>query len=227
MKTKTILAGIAGTGAASAVAYRIIRPRGNGHADEARAAELKRHLSDMIALDRELLTAIRRQLQGPELESFDSARMTLEETERALERHIADLDAEQEALGGAQGGGVKNIAASMAGAAASVVDRLRTEPVSRMLRDDYVALSLVDISYWMLRSTALAMDNERLADRAEACANEIRPLFERLGEAVPQAAMQEVIQRAVHPEAMEQAAKDIEDAMRQSGSQGDPGWSHN
>ena len=52
------------------------------------------------------------------------------------------------------------------GIAAGLIDQVRTQQVSKMLRDDYTALSLAAISYHMLHTTGMALQDQATADLA-------------------------------------------------------------
>ena len=52
------------------------------------------------------------------------------------------------------------------GTLAGLYDRLRSESVSKMLRDNYTALNLAAISYTMLHTTGLALQDQATAELA-------------------------------------------------------------
>ena len=88
-----------------------------------------------------------------------------------------------------QGGGAletaKEAFLGFLGEAAGLVDRLRqTDQVSRMVRDDYTALSLAAVSYHMLHTTALGLKDQPLADLALKHLGEITPILVDLSKTV-------------------------------------------
>ncbi|MGE5596617.1 MAG: hypothetical protein ACM3S1_11360 [Hyphomicrobiales bacterium] len=228
MNTKAVIAGVAGTAAASAIAVTTMR-RGSstdGTGAEQRMSELRRHLSDMIALDTEVLNAVRRQLKSSQLDSYPEALAIAEEIERTLESHLEKLDEELEAMGGASQSALKSVAAGAIGMTALVIDRLRTEPVSRMIRDDYVALSLVAISYSMLHTTALSMGAQTLADAAQLCLEQTTPLVVRISDEMPRIVALELERSQVpmQPEAGEAGEEHAHEAWQQGAQQEHQGF---
>ena len=71
------------------------------------------------------------------------------------------------------------------GVAAGLYDKVRKDPLSRMLRDDYTASSLASISLLMLQTTALAFKDHQVAAHAESATKELTPLLMRLAEVIP------------------------------------------
>jgi hypothetical protein len=59
---------------------------------------------------------------------------------------------------------VKRAGSAVAGAAAGVIDLVRTEGLPKNLRDDYTAFNLANIGYLMLHTTALALGDQEVAD---------------------------------------------------------------
>jgi len=218
MRTKTVIAGVAGTAAAGLVAARAMRSNGHATGAEQRMSQLQRHVSDMIALDQDLLSAVRQQLSDQHVEGMAEARDILEEVERTLEAHVVRLTEELDALGGPSGSALKKLAAGMAGAAAAIFGRMRSEPVSRMLRDNYTALSLVTISYSMLHTTALTLGSQTLADAAQLCMEQTTPLVVRVSDAMPRIVTVE-LQRESMP-LQPDAAKEAEEAAMSAWQQG-------
>ncbi len=65
---------------------------------------------------------------------------------------------------------MKQAVAVVAGVAAGLYDKVRTEEASKDLRDDYTALSHAVIAYTMLHTTALALGD---AETARLCARHL------------------------------------------------------
>ena len=75
----------------------------------------------------------------------------------------------------------------MAGAAAGVIDLIRTEGLPKNLRDDYTALSLANIGYVMLYTTALAVEDQEVADLAHQHFRDYTDAVMRLNSIIPAA----------------------------------------
>jgi len=222
MKTRTVIAGIAGTAAAGAIAARAMRSGAEEETGaEQRMNQLRRHLIDMIAFDNHVLGAVRRQLGNRHVEGMAEAREILEEVERSLEAQVVRLNEELDALGGDGGSPLKAAVTGITGAITGIADRFRSEPVSRMLRDDYVALSAAAISYSMLHTTALTLGSQTLADAAQLCMEQTTPLVVRISDAIPRIVTMELQRESVpmQPDVAEQAEQAAMGAWEQGAQQ--------
>jgi hypothetical protein len=78
------------------------------------------------------------------------------------------------------------------GWAASAIDMVRTNPISKNLRDDYTALNLAAIGYTMLHTTGQALQHEPTADLAAMYLMDYTPLITELNEIVPTVVVREL-----------------------------------
>ncbi len=74
------------------------------------------------------------------------------------------LKALQGEKGSTAGNPISEFGSALLGKAAGLVDMIRTEGVSKSLRDDYVAFNLAAISYTMMYTTASALGDSKLAE---------------------------------------------------------------
>ncbi|MBV9579434.1 MAG: hypothetical protein JO057_12675, partial [Chloroflexi bacterium] len=84
-----------------------------------------------------------------------------------LENHERLLAARLDILGSSPTTGVQDAAASVAGFVAGVYNQMRSEAVSKSVRDDYTFVSHCSVSWLMLMSTARGLgdhDTEELAE---------------------------------------------------------------
>ncbi|MEO5953180.1 MAG: DUF892 family protein, partial [Chloroflexia bacterium] len=123
-----------------------------------------KYLSDMVAVEAHIYQAIDKQVKGTEDEKDINPK--LREISSTLESHVNALRARLEALGGQASNPIKEAGASVLGLAAGLIDKIRSEEVSKDLRDDYTALGLANVSYVMLITTALAVNDTETADLA-------------------------------------------------------------
>jgi len=72
-----------------------------------------------------------------------------------------------EQIGGSTGGVIKSAVTSALGAAAGVIDKVRTEAMSKALRDDYTAFNHAAMGYHMLYGSALMLGFPQTATLAE------------------------------------------------------------
>ena len=134
-----------------------------------RTAILNTYATDMAAVETHIREAVERQIESDATARYPSALQTLTQLRGTLDRHVTSLEAYN---GSTEGGGFKEAAKEALGAAlgvaAGLYDQVRTDKVSRMVRDTYTATSLAAISYHMLYTTALGLKDERLASLAIA-----------------------------------------------------------
>ena len=102
-----------------------------------------------------------------------------------VKQHRDTLNALQEQIGTTAGNPINAAGATLLGKAAGVIDLVRTEGISKSLRDDYAAFSLAAISYSMLHTTSRGLGNERVADLAERHLTDYAGAIERINEIMP------------------------------------------
>ena len=153
---------------------------------------LKTYVNDMLSLQKHILDAITYQYEDHDIkndaQAFDlvgKLKSTLTHQARDLEGHVARLGSEVTAT-------LKQAASHVLGIAAGLYDKVRKDPVSRMLRDDYTALNLSSISYIMLHTTGLAYGDQAVADTALQHLNDLTPLIMRINEIIPPIVVKEL-----------------------------------
>jgi hypothetical protein len=121
------------------------------------------YIGDMLSLEDHIEQALKGQLN--DLKDYPDVVTELRQIHRQVEHHISDLRAlsdRRDAGGVAQT--VKRAGSAVAGAAAGLIDMVRTEGLPKNLRDDYTAFNLANIGYLMLHTTALALGDHEVAD---------------------------------------------------------------
>ncbi len=147
---------------------------------------LRDYVGDMVAVQNHCLESIKRQIVDDKFKRFPEAHDVLAKVENILNAQQLTLDRCLDALDGGVGAAIKKAASTAAGAISGLYGKLRPEdPVSRSLRDDYVALNLLAVSYTMLHTTALALNNAPVADMAIKHLNQITPFIVELNRIIP------------------------------------------
>ena len=121
------------------------------------------YIGDMLALEDHIEKALKGQLT--DLKDYPDVVTELRQIHRQVEHHISDLRTlsdRRNAAGVAQT--VKRAGSAVAGAAAGLIDMVRSEGLPKNLRDDYTAFNLANIGYLMLHTTALALGDQEVAD---------------------------------------------------------------
>ena len=157
-----------------------------------RQCSLQQHTSNMIALEKHILEAVERQANDESVKAHAEAARLIEHIRGTLAGHVKSLEAYQDELGNEWAAAVKAAVTTVAGWLAGVYDKVREHEVSRMLRDDYTALSLAAISYTMLHTTALGNGDRTLAALAAQHLKHLTPLIVEISEVIPSVVAVEV-----------------------------------
>jgi ferritin-like metal-binding protein YciE len=149
------------------------------------------YLTDMLALEEHIEVAIKGQVKDfnedqPHVlvRALETIHVTVEQHVAALKQIIEERDA---ATGASVAGAVKRVASVVLGAGAAAVDWVRNEKVPKNLRDDYTVFSLATVSYVMLLSTAMSLNDEPVAELAERHLKQYTKVVMKLNNIVPSA----------------------------------------
>jgi ferritin-like metal-binding protein YciE len=129
------------------------------------AKTLSDWIGDMVALESQIEEALDRQLKVVKDDRI--AREAVLEFHDLVKAQREAIKALHDRYGGTPASPVKQVGAAILGKAAGVLDMIRTEGVSKSLRDDYAAFNLAAISYTMLNTTAIALDDHQVATLAD------------------------------------------------------------
>jgi hypothetical protein len=183
------------------IVFAKVRDRQNGasrimngeeHGMTERQDTLTKYVSDMLALTKHIHEAIERQLDDDGLKKTPDAVRVIRTLDGILEMQINTLEAHLKSIGGAIGSPVKDVVSSALGMFAGLLDMVRTDTVSKMLRDDYTALSLQAIALTMLHTTGLALNKQSTADLALSQLHDITPLIVEISEIIPLVVVREL-----------------------------------
>ena len=144
------------------------------------------YITDMLALEDHIEKAVKGQLT--DLKEYPEVVVALRDIHTKIEHHISDLRmlSDRRNAGGVVES-VKRAGSALAGVAASVIDLIRTEGLPKNLRDDYTAFSLANIGYVMLHTTALAVEDQEVADLAHQHFRDYTDAVMRLNNLIPAA----------------------------------------
>lgn len=146
---------------------------------------VSQYVSDMHALEKHILEAL--ELQVPQTEQHPNLQAKLQEYVDLTKVHIDRLSRRLAELGSQDtiGDKAKEGVTNLFGHAAGIIDRLRTHPISKNLRDDYTAGTHALIGYVMLRTTALGCGDQQTASLAETHAVELLDILRWVARAIP------------------------------------------
>lgn len=180
--------------------------------------KLHGYVTDMLAVETELHNAFRRQKEDDGVRRFPVAHEVITETEEIIDQHIAGLRDCAESLGGESA--MKNAVGGLLGMAAGLYDKVRPDAtVSRMLRDDYTALSFAVVCSEMLHTTALSMGDRRIAELALSHIKDYAPLIMNITQALPTVLVSELAEEhetAINASAAEEAVRNTTGAWEEA-----------
>lgn len=154
---------------------------------------IKKYATDLLALQRHLLSAVKKQqtsdkvTQKEAIELFYQLNLTLSEQATRFESAV-------EALGGHVNvrEEIKNKLAGFTGSIAALVDTVRKDTVSKMIRDDYIALSMLAAGYKMLHTSALIANEENLVKLTREHLGTIAKLITETSKVLPMVVAREL-----------------------------------
>ncbi|MEA2573715.1 MAG: hypothetical protein QOH93_1013 [Chloroflexia bacterium] len=181
-----------------------------------------KYLADMVGVVGHVYQAIDKQVK--ETQDEQDINPLLVRVRDGLEAQTNSLRARLEALGGKPTSPIKELGASVLGVAAGVIDKLRAEEVSKDLRDDYTALGLVNISYTMLTTTALACGDRETAELSSRNLKETAGYEMEIGKVISYAVVRDLGDLAdLDPNAVKEGQQMYSDAWTGNQSQGNKG----
>jgi ferritin-like metal-binding protein YciE len=157
-----------------------------------RQDSLQQYVSDMLAVERHLLPAIENQSKNDRMARHPEARRLVNKIEATINSHVNGLKQHLENLGGDAASPVKSAVTAALGVAATVIENVRTDPVSKNLRDDYTALNLAAIGYTMLHTTGQALMDQQTADLAVSYLMDYTPLITEISKVIPEVVVSEL-----------------------------------
>ncbi len=147
---------------------------------------VKSYIGDLIAALRHVFGAIEKQCDNTDLARIDGAKKAVTNIHGTLSRQIASLEVRADDMGGTGAmGAVKDAVTSVTGFVTGLYGSMRGETASRLLRDDYAALTFVSVCTAMLHTTALAVGDAATAQLTRQNLNDFPPLIMALNDLLP------------------------------------------
>ena len=177
---------------------------------------LVQYVNDVIGMERDIINAIRGQLKDDRVTGHVDLKILLDDVVTQGEARLQRFKELSEAEGGSFGEALKEGITAVTGVLAGIYGRLREHPVSRMLRDDIIAMDVATTSYGMLLTLALATGHSQCAALAEAGLRACAPLVVKLTDQLPLVVAGELANDAPlsNPAAAQVAHKTIREAWR-------------
>jgi ferritin-like metal-binding protein YciE len=144
------------------------------------------YVGDMVALNSHIEEALDRQLTMPN--DIPAAKSAIQGFHDMVKAQRDTLKSYQAEVGSTAGNPIIEAGSNILGKAAGMIDKIRTEGVSKALRDDYTAFNHAAMGYTMLYATATALGDQRTARMAqqglEAYAGAVQKINHIIGEVV-------------------------------------------
>lgn len=153
---------------------------------------LRMYVNDMVALEKHILEALERQREDERVQQDVEFKELIDRLHTIVRAHVLTMENHAAAVGEKFGSSVKDAVSSFTGVVAGLYDKVRKHPVSRLLRDDYTALSLAATAYSMLYTTGLATRELPIANVALRHLQELTPLIKDLSRIIPVAVVKEL-----------------------------------
>ncbi|MHA3774557.1 hypothetical protein ACXR0O_23785 [Verrucomicrobiota bacterium sgz303538] len=150
------------------------------------------YVNDMVALEKNIMEAVERQQEDERVQQDPECKALVDRIHTIARAHVLTMENHAAAVGEQFGASVKEAVSGVAGVVAGLYDKVRKHPVSRLLRDDYTALSLASTSYSMLYTTGLATRELPIANVALRHLQELTPLVIELSRIIPAVVLQEL-----------------------------------
>jgi ferritin-like metal-binding protein YciE len=173
-------------------------------------------IHSVVALEGHIEEAMDRQLkiEAPTSELNDAIQHFHDSVRDSKRR--AEAYAEQ--YGSKASGGIVAKGAEILGAAAGLIDKVRKDNVAKSLRDDYTAYNFAAISYTMLHTTAMAVNDKQTASFAEQGLRTYAGLVQKINHVMPAAVLHDLEENPDMPvdrsQITEQCRKMIDDAWK-------------
>lgn len=158
---------------------------------------LRKYVSDMVGVVRHCHEAIERQLNEKDADKFPEAKTLLTELSTELNTQRSHLDGLAKEVEAGHFGAAKDAVTAATGFFAGLYDHLRSHPISKDLRDDYVAITMCCVAYEMLHSTGLAVKHGDTAELALRHLKSLTPYVTRIGQLIPHVVVRELQERGV------------------------------
>jgi hypothetical protein len=162
--------------------------------DEPSRKYIAKYVEDLHSLVEHGLQPLSHQLAEPQMRDHPQAEQACRDFHATLQQHERLLTKRLEALGSSPTTAVQDAASAVAGVVAGLYNRVRTEAVSKSLRDDYTFLSHCAISWLMLMTTARSLADHETEELAEQGYRDCARMVMEIDRVMPGLVVQEMQQ---------------------------------
>lgn len=179
---------------------------------------IKQYVTDMFGLENYFCDVLEAQLKDSKVQKYQQANESVRCTKSIIENHLHNLKQHSSLVEGNNSAmsTLKEVVTDVMGSIKSMYEKMRSDSVSKMLRDNYVIANLICIGYSMLHTTALACNDASTANLALRNLNDLTPLVMKLNEVIPQVVVQELANqgKVTDSSAAGEAIRNIQEAWK-------------
>lgn len=182
---------------------------------------IAKYVEDMHSLVSHGLQPVGHQVESALKRDHAEAATVVRDLQSTLQEHERLLQARLKVLGTSPTTAIQDAAAGVAGFVAGVYNQVRTEAISKSLRDDYTFLSHCNVSWMMLMTTARSLGDHDTEELAERGYRETARLVMRIDRTMPKLVCEELRQDGfTAPDVSDWASGQIRQAWEQSAPAG-------
>jgi hypothetical protein len=153
---------------------------------------LRKLSSDLYSLQNHLLKAVKKQQTSDKVKEKEAIEI-LHMINLKVSEQIKEFDPMLEELGGDISDEIKSKIATFTGTISGLIESARRDPVSKMLRDDYIALSMLAVGYKMLYTASLVAHRDDLAEMCMNHLTSITRMITEISKAIPMVITKELV----------------------------------
>jgi hypothetical protein len=155
---------------------------------------IAKYVEDLHSLVTHGLQPISHQVNEARGSEHADAAQFIADLQRTLQEHDRALSERMHELGTSPTTGVQDAAAAVAGVVAGIYNQVRSEAVSKSVRDDYTFLGHCSISWLMLMATARSLGDHETEELAEQGYRDCARLAMRIDRVMPGLVFEELRQ---------------------------------
>ncbi len=185
-------------------------------ADDKNQKTIADYVGDMVALESHIEEALDRQLGMAK--DHPQAGAAVQRFHDMVKSNRDSLKQYQETVGTTAGNPIVAAGATVLGVAAGLIDKIRSEGLSKALRDDYTAFNLAAISYTMLHTTSSGLGFAEIATVCEEHLRSYASAIQEINHLIPGVVAWELEKdgHAFNPSAVNQTTTMVDAAWQQT-----------
>jgi len=186
-------------------------------ADDKNKNTIADYVGDMVALQDHIEEALDHQLELTKGSPVAAA--AVQQFHDMVKRNRDEMKQHQQQVGTTAGNPIIDVGSTLLGQAAGIIDKIRTEAISKALRDDYTAFNHACIGFTMLHVTALALGDQATARIAARQLEDYAGAVQKINHIIGEVVMEELRKdnhTIVDPSAPQENRRAVDRAWQES-----------